>query len=395
MNQTLAIIPARGGSKGIPRKNVAMLMGKPLIAHTIDAALRAERVTRVIVSTDDAEIAAVATEYGAEVVMRPAELAGDTARSEDALLHVLETLAQDEGYVPDLVVFLQCTSPLTAPADIDGTISRLEAEGADTAHSVIPFHYFLWHDGACGAVGVNHDKSFRLMRQQREPEYLETGSVYVMRTQGFLQARFRFFGRTAMHPIPVEHWQEIDEPVDFQIAEERMRRLQREARAGRLPRTVRALVMDFDGVHTDDRVMVSTSGEETVACSRADGMGIEQLRKAGLAMTVISKERNAVVAARCAKLQISCTHGVDDKLPLMRQWVEARGIALEETIYVGNDINDLACMAAVGCAVAPADAHPAALAQADLVLTRSGGRGALRELAELILDAGIVPAPAA
>jgi len=390
--EVLAIIPARGGSKGIPRKNVAMLSGKPLIAHTIAAALGAEKVTRVVVSTDDAEIAQVSRAHGAQVVMRPEELAGDTSRSEDALLHVLDHLAASEQYAPELTVFLQCTSPLTTSADIDGTIERLVAEGADTAHSVVPFHYFLWRKGDRGAHGVNHDKSYRLMRQQREPEYLETGSVYVMRTQGFLDARFRFFGRTALHEIPLDHWQEIDEPVDFQIAEERMTRLRRQQRSGVLPRVLRALVMDFDGVHTDDKVLVTTGGEEAVACSRADGMGIELLRKAGLAMTVISKERNAVVAARCAKLQIECTHGVEVKLPLMREWLQNRGIAPEETIYVGNDINDLACMAAAGCAAAPADAHPAALAQADLVLTSCGGQGALRELADMILQAGVLPA---
>ncbi|GGY96669.1 acylneuraminate cytidylyltransferase [Novosphingobium colocasiae] len=390
--ESLAIIPARGGSKGIPRKNVAMLLDKPLIAHTIQAARDAARVTRVVVSTDDPEIAQVSRAYGAEVVMRPDELAGDMARSEDALLHVLERLAVAEGYAPDLVVFLQCTSPLTSAEDIDGTIASLIEQGADTAHSVIPFHYFLWREGAGGADGINHDKSFRLMRQQREPEYLETGSVYVMRTEGFLNARFRFFGRTAMNAIPVDHWQEIDEPVDFQIAAERMARLRRRDRSAGLPRPLRALVMDFDGVHTDDRVLVSTSGEEAVACSRADGMGIELLRKAGLAMTVISKERNAVVAARCAKLQIDCTHGVEDKLPLMLAWLAQRGVTPAEAIYVGNDINDLACMAAVGCAVAPADAHPAALAQAGIVLSVGGGKGALRELAEMILDAGVLSA---
>lgn len=389
--QTLAIIPARGGSKGIPRKNVLPLLDKPLIAHTIDAALGAGRVDRVVVSTDDAEIAAVARAYGAEVVMRPEALASDVARSEDALLHVLDHLEQAENYAPDLLVFLQCTSPLTSSGDIDGTIAALVDEAADTALSVVPFHYFLWHANAQdGADGVNHDKSFRLMRQQREPEFVETGSVYVMKVPQFREVGFRFFGRTAMHEIPAEHWQEIDEPADFRIAEDRMRRLRRDALAAALPPRVRALVMDFDGVHTDDRVTVSTSGEEAVACSRSDGMGIELLRKAGLAMTVLSKERNAVVAARCAKLQIECTHGVDDKLPLLLAWLEARGIAPAEAIYVGNDVNDLACMGAVGCAVAPADAHPSALAVAHLVLRKDGGRGALRELADMLIESGAV-----
>lgn len=387
----LAIIPARGGSKGIPRKNVLPLLDRPLIAHTICAAQDSRQITRVVVSTDDDEIALVARDYGAQVVMRPEELATDVARSEDALLHVLERLRVDEDYRPDLVVFLQCTSPLTSSDDIDGTIDTLLAKQADTALAVVPFHYFLWAmDGEGGAIGINHDKTFRLMRQQRAPEFLETGSVYVMKTEGFLKAGFRFFGKTAMHEISVEHWHEIDEPADFRIAEDRLRRLSRDRRGDVLPKRVRALVMDFDGVHTNDLVSVSTNGEESVTCSRSDGMGIEILRKAGVAMTVLSKEANAVVAKRCAKLQLECTQGVENKLPLMLGWLEAKGIDPAECIYIGNDVNDLECMAFAGLAVAPRDAHSRALEAAGLVLSRDGGRGALRELADILTASGVL-----
>ncbi len=321
--------------------------------------------------------------------MRPDDLAGDVARSEDALLHVMDVLAED-GYRPDAIAFLQCTSPLTAPEDIDGTLAALDEQGADTALAVVPFHYFLWHADADGAAnGINHDKSFRLMRQQREPEFVETGAVYAMRAEGFREAKFRFFGKTVMYEIPVEHWHEIDDPADFRIAEERMARLARSQPAhAALPETVAALVMDFDGVLTDDRVFVSAEGVESVACSRGDGMGIELLRKAGLAMCVISKEQNKVVATRCEKLKLECAHGIDDKLPLFLKWLEERGIDPAHALYIGNDINDLPCMEAAGCAVAPADAHPAARSAADLVLEAKGGRGAIRELADLLIASG-------
>ena len=385
MLQTLAIIPARGGSKGIPRKNVLPLGGTPLIAHTINAARAASRVDRVVVSTDDDEIATVALRYGAEVVRRPAELASDTASSEAALLHTLDTLREDEGYEPDLLVFLQCTSPLTTPEDIDGTIARLIDAGADSALAVTAFHYFLWAEHEAGAHGVNHDKSVRLMRQQRTPEYLETGAVYVMKTAGFRAARHRFFGKTVLFDTPVERRLEIDEPEDFRIAEERIARLR--ARAPGLPPRVSALVMDFDGVLTDDRVFVSETGEESVVCSRRDGMGIERLRNAGLPMLVISKETNPVVAARCRKLQLPYQHGIEGKLAVLQTWLADNAIDPAETLYVGNDINDLECMAAVGCAVAPQDSHPRALAAAAVVLDADGGRGAIRLLADL-LEAG-------
>lgn len=386
--QVLAIIPARGGSKGIPRKNVLPLGGKPLIAHTIDAARASQTVNRVVVSTDDDEIADVALRYGAEVVRRPARLATDTASSEDALVHTLDHLREADGYAPDLIVFLQCTSPLTAPEDIDGTVTTLRDQDADSALAVTAFHYFLWRTDAEGAAtGINHDKSVRLMRQQRTPEYLETGAVYVMKTAGFLAARHRFFGKTVLFDTPVERRLEIDDPEDFRIAEERIARLSRSPVAPALPPRVSALVMDFDGVLTDDRVFVSEAGEETVACSRRDGMGIEQLRKAGLQMLVVSKETNPVVAARCRKLQLPYHHGIEGKIAVLRQWLAENGLDAAETLYVGNDINDLECMAAVGCAIAPRDAHPRALAAAALVLDADGGRGAIRLLADM-LEAG-------
>ena len=126
--QVLAIIPARGGSKGIPRKNIRILAGKPLIAYTIEHARQTPSVKRIVVSTDDPEIAAVSEQYGAEVVWRPAEISGDTATSESALLHVLNYLKDAEDYEPDLIAFLQATSPLRHPDDIQNAINKLQQE---------------------------------------------------------------------------------------------------------------------------------------------------------------------------------------------------------------------------------------------------------------------------
>jgi N-acylneuraminate cytidylyltransferase len=221
INNKIAIIPARGGSKGIPKKNIQKLCGKPLLAYSIEAALQAKFIDRVIVSTDDQKIATVASEYGAEVIHRPAELAGDFASSESALLHVLETLHDKEGYSSDILVFLQCTSPLTLPADIDGTVQTLLDQQADTAFAAAPFHYFIWSKNSDGSmIGVNHHKQNRLMRQQRQNQFIEAGAVYAMRVPGFLEHRHRFFGKTVMYEIPEERCFEIDEPVDLLIAEQ-------------------------------------------------------------------------------------------------------------------------------------------------------------------------------
>ncbi|MFC4255546.1 NTP transferase domain-containing protein [Altererythrobacter xixiisoli] len=383
--QVLAVIPARGGSKGIPGKNIKLLGGIPLIAHNIRAALAARTVSRVVVSTDDDAIAKIARDFGADVVMRPAALATDTAKSEDALLHVLTALEESEDYRPDVVLLVQCTSPLTSAEDIDGVVTALFDGGADSSVAVAPFHYFLWGRDAAGeGVAINHDKRVRLMRQQREPEFIETGAVYAMRVPGFRQTKHRFFGRTVLHETPIENRLEIDDPIDFQLAEERLAMRRRQGQIDALQAMPQAIVFDFDGVFTDDCVVVDENGKESVICSRRDGMGIESLRKAGVPMVVISKEKNPVVAARCRKLQLDHFHGVEAKLELMTRWLADRGFDPAATVYIGNDINDVACMAHVGTAVAPRDAHPSALAAADIVLDADGGQGAIRLFADLL-----------
>lgn len=384
--ECLAIIPARGGSKGIPRKNILPLLGKPLIAYNIEQARMARLVNRLVVSTDDAEIAAISQQYGAEVIWRPAEISGDTASSESALLHALAHLQQAKGYQPDLLVFLQCTSPLTLAKDIDGTIQALLEANADSALAAIPFHYFVWKINSGGdAVGINHDKSVRPLRQEREPQFLETGAVYVMRVQGFLEAGHRFFGKTALYEMPVERRLEIDDPVDFQIAETLLQAQVSREKASHLPAKVSALVMDFDGVFTDNKVIVFQDGSEAVVCDRGDGWGIGQLKKTGLPLLILSTEANPVVRARADKLGLLCLQNIRDKWSALEVWLQEKSIDPAQVVYLGNDANDLPCMTRVGCAVAPADAHPSARDVAHIILEHRGGDGAIRELCDLLL----------
>jgi YrbI family 3-deoxy-D-manno-octulosonate 8-phosphate phosphatase len=371
-----AVIPARGGSKGVPGKNVARVGGVPLVARAVRSALSAG-VDPVYVSTDDTAIAEAATASGALVIERPAELAGDTASSEAALLHALEAMPVR----PEILVFLQATSPFLDSAALARAVDRVAAGTEDVVFSAFETYAFLWRNGEQGAEGVNHDASFRPRRQDREPHYQETGAFYVLRVPGFLEARHRFFGRVGIEEVPEGSAIEIDTPAELATARALAPLL--DAR----PQTVDvdALVMDFDGVHTDDRVLVSSAGEESVRVSRGDGMGIGMLRESGLPMLILSKERNPVVAARGAKLGVEVRQGIDEKLPALREWAAAQGIPLGRIAYVGNDINDVACLRAVGWPIVVPDAHAGVMPEARLVLTQPGGRGALRELAELIL----------
>ena len=381
----VAVIPARGGSKGVPRKNLLRVAGRSLVARAIASCADAPVVSRVVVTTDDPEIAEEAAGAGAEVVERPAELAGDDASSEDALLHVLEELERREGYRPDVLVFVQCTAPLLTAGDVDGAVRLLRDRGADAVFAAAPFHGFVWRDGDGGAVGVNHDEAApRDRRQDRAQELLEAGSVYAVRVESFRRTRSRFAGLTLPYLIPAWRCIEIDDVDDARAAEALLRRPVDRARL--LPERTRAVVLDFDGVLTDNRVTVHEDGSESVVCDRGDGMGIELLREAGIRLLVLSKEKNPVVRARCDKLGIPCLQGIDGKAEELRRWLEHEQIDPSETVYIGNDVNDVECLQTVACSVVVADAHPAAVAAAGIVLSARGGQGAVRELADLILE---------
>jgi len=147
------------------------------------------------------------------------------------------------------------------------------------------------------------------------------------------------------------------------------------------------LVFDFDGVMTDNRVLVMEDGREGVFCNRSDGLGIGMLRESGLPMLVISKEENPVVAARCRKLKLECHQGIDDKLSTLMKAAHVHQATLARIAYVGNDLNDLPCMRAVGLPVAVADAYQQVLEVARFVTLRPGGHGAVREVCDLIVEA--------
>ncbi|MFF1379915.1 cytidylyltransferase domain-containing protein [Streptomyces sp. NPDC058308] len=413
--RVLAVIPARGGSKGVPAKNLAPVGGVPLVTRAIRECLAARLVTDVVVSTDDHVIAEAARAAGAEVVLRPAAIAGDTATSEAAVLHAMDAHETLHGAAVDVVLLVQCTSPFLTREDVDKVASAVAEHGADTAVTVAPFHGFVWRDAADdadgpaevpaqrtdaaggtatlanstrtrGGYGVNHDKSFRPRRQDRPQDLLETGAAYAMDAAGFRTEKHRFFGRTEPVRTDPARVLEIDDPHDLARARA-LAPLFDAARADALPTAadIDAVVLDFDGTQTDDRVLVDSEGREFVSVHRGDGLGIAALRRSGLKMLILSTEQNPVVAARAGKLRLPVLHGIDRKDLALKQWCEEQGIAPERVLYVGNDVNDLPCFALVGWPVAVASAHDVVRGAARAVTTVPGGEGAIREIATWIL----------
>lgn len=220
-HSVIAIIPARGGSKGVPKKNIKELMGKPLIAYSIEQALSCTNINKVIVSTDCKEIADVSLLYGAEVVFRPEEISGDFASSEDALIHSIDYLHNRQFQVSH-IVFLQCTSPIRNNLDINECLDLVLSGKFDSALSVVENHSFLWRtDKDDLARPLNYDPQHRKMRQKIK-EYKENGSIYVMKSKDLLATKCRLNGRIGVHVMTEETGYEIDTPIDFKIIEQLM-----------------------------------------------------------------------------------------------------------------------------------------------------------------------------
>lgn len=384
----IAIIPARGGSKGVPGKNLRRVGGIPLIVRAVESAMASRLIDRVIVSTDDFAIGAAARTAGATTMVRPAELSGDTASSESALLDVLDRLdGQSNAAHPDIVVFIQATSPFIDPLDLDAAIQRVK-DGEDVVFSAVETFDFLWKIGTQGATGINHKETVRPRRQEREPQYRETGAFYVMRADGFRRAAFRFFGSVGIMQVDERTSIEIDTADELELANALAPLIRFSGTADGIDVEgidVDAVVTDFDGVHTDDRVSVTADGTEFVSVSRADGLGVRLLRENGVPVLILSTEVNPVVSARAAKLQIEVQQAVENKAEALAAWAAGRGIPLERIAYLGNDINDLGALRLVGWPIAVSTAVPEVLAEARVVLAAAGGHGAVRELANRVL----------
>jgi len=404
MTHILAIIPARGGSKGIPRKNIRNFAGFPLIAWSIAAGLQSKGVSRVIVSTDDEEIAAVAREYGADApFLRPAEFAQDRTPDLPVFEHALKWLEDIEGYKPDYVVQLRPTSPIRPMDMVDSAINILvENPDADSVRGVVPAGqnpYKMWRFNGYDkplkplleVEGIQ--EPYNAPRQILPATYWQTGHIDVIRTTTI--TRKKSLTGNVVYPLVIDprYTVDIDTPSDWDMYETLVYQSgldmvtpdNRKRRA--MPKKIELILLDFDGVVTDNHVWTDQDGNETVAAYRSDSILIGSLREKGIEVMILSSEVNPVVAARAKKMGVEAIHGMglQNKGRVMREVLEQKNIKAENVVFVGNDLNDLSCFEVAGWSVAVADAFPEVLRAADYVLSKPGGHGAVRELCEIIL----------
>ncbi len=400
--EVLAVIPARGGSKGIPRKNIQDFAGFPLIAYSIVAGLRSEMVSRVIVSTDDEEIAAIARDWGAETpFLRPEQYALDQSPDYPVLKHCLDWLSENEAYHPDAVVWLRPTSPIRPESCVDQAIKLLlDHPEADSVRGVIaarqnPFK--MWTiDKDSGLMkslipveGIK--EPYNAPRQVLPDVYWQTGHIDAIWSKVVSDKKSVTGDLILPLLIDPRYTVDIDIPADWKDAERRLQSEELEivdpaSQRRRFPDQIKLLVLDFDGVITDNRVYVDEMGVESISADRSDSLGLETLHeRTSIEVMVLSRETNPVVAARCKKLNLPVLQAIEDKDRAIREVLAQKHLHPSQVVFMGNDTNDLVVFPEVGFAVAPADAHKEVRRRADLVLSCAGGRGAVRELCDMIL----------
>lgn len=216
----ICLIPARGGSKGIKCKNIQPLAGKSLIVHTIDHSLKSKLIDETYVTTDDATIKSIADYNGAKVIQRPLSLAEDTTLLEPVIDHALDVL-HEKGKEPDIVVMLQCTSPIRRSYDIDNAIRMLISDDYDSVFSVKKNKDLVlrYNSKQKDIIPMNYDYKQRKRRQDMTQEYIETGSIYVFKVDTYKKEGTYICGKKGIYEMPDEYSFEIDEPFDFWLSE--------------------------------------------------------------------------------------------------------------------------------------------------------------------------------
>lgn len=384
MMRTIAFIPVRGGSKSIPLKNIKPLCGRPLVCWNIEALEACEEVDEIIVATDSDEIEATvkARHYRkTRIYRRSAENAGDTSSTESVML---EYIGHARMEADDIFMLVQATSPLTETEHFSEALRMYASGGYDSLLTCVRSYRFFWNaDGS----SMNYDYRSRPRRQNFSGMLMENGAFYI-NTVGNIQASGnRLSGRIGIYEMPGYTATEIDEPDDWAVMESLMRRhvLNKRKRP-----VIKLFLCDIDGTLTDGGMYYSEKGDEMKKFNTRDGAALRMLRDAGIKTGIITSEDTAIATNRAKKLNIDFLYqGKHDgsKLSAAQEICDIMGITLDETAYMGDDLNCIELLSAVGVKACPADACRQVKDIPGMnVMTRKGGDGCVREFIESLLD---------
>ncbi|KAM4614894.1 N-acylneuraminate cytidylyltransferase A [Polymixia lowei] len=381
-----ALVLARGGSKGIPLKNIKMLAGVPLIGWVLRAAVDSAMFDSVWVSTDHDEIEKVAKAWGAKVHRRSPEVSRDSSSS-------LETIQEFIRLNPevDVICNIQATSPCLHPFHLKEAIEMITLRGFDSVFAVVRRHQFRWQEVKKGSgemtKPLNIDPANRPRRQDWDGELCENGSFYfgtrdVIKNKGSLQG-----GKIAYYEMLPEYSVDIDVDIDWPVAEQRVLRYGYFGRDK--PEVVQLMFCNVSGCLTDGQTFVSLSGEEMVSVNNRDAAGIRMLKREGVEVVLLTSSEDHMKKELSDKLaqRMGCQvrkTGVD-LLSEVKKMTDDRGLDWKEVAYMGNDEPDVECLNLAGLSAVPRDAPVIAINAAKYTCRSTGGMGAVREFTEHIL----------
>lgn len=389
--KTVAIIPVRGGSKSIPLKNIKLINGRPLLYWTIDAAISCSYIDAVYISTDSVEIEQAVANYDGlsnmhklNCIGRHESTATDFATTESVLLDFIERVSCDR------LILLQATSPLTETVHLTEAFELYERGDFDSLLSVVEQKRFTWTINKEGVgVPVNYHPAARPRRQDYTGYLVENGAFYITMTKALIQSQTRISGKIGLYTMPEETYYEIDEPSDWIIVEQLLkRRNSQKATLDERLKRIKLFATDCDGVLTDAGMYYTDTGDAMKKFNTKDGLGLALLRQQGIKTAILTGENSQIVARRAEKLAIDDVYlGCSDKVEAMLQLLKKYNLSFEEIAFIGDDLNDLQLLQRVGVSFSVADAMEAVKNQVDYVTQRGGGQGAVREAIEYILAA--------
>ncbi len=385
----VAFIPVRGGSKSIPLKNIKPISGKPLVYWTVKAACGCRHIDKVYVATDSDKIKETVESFktGIEadlfakvkVIERSAESASDTASTEFAMLEFAGK------YEFDNIVLIQATSPLLQASDLDRGFEAFQTDGTDSVLSVVLQKRFHWDNDEQGyAHPTNYDVFHRPRRQEFDGYFVENGAFYISSKADLIKSQNRISGNIKAVEMNEDTFFEIDEPSDWVIIEALMKK--NGITAQKAVPDIKMFLTDCDGCLTDGGMYYTEHGDEMKKFNTRDGMGFALLRERGILTGIITSENVALNQRRAQKLKLDILEaGCKDKLEAIKRICEEHGIQIDNVCYVGDDINDIESIKAVGYGCCPADAMPEVNKVADFITTARGGEGVIREVVEKII----------
>ncbi len=373
----IALIPLRGGSKSIPKKNIKSIAGHPLFTWVVDAAISSEVFESIYVATDSLEISTLVENlYQDEVKIfhRSESSSTDDAQTEQVMLEFQEAVNFD------VLCLIQATSPLTEATHFQAACQQFEAQKLDSMLTAVRTKEFLWDDDA---QPLNYDPSSRPRRQDATGHLVENGAFYITKSTILQNDQCRLGGRIGIFEMPVACKIELDDPADWYPVEQLLIRRRIMRYNGQ---KIGALVLDVDGTLTDGGMYYSERGEELKKFNTRDAQGLQLLRSAGIKIAVITAENSASVHARMTKLGITEYYsGISNKMVVLEQLSEKWGLNFKEIAYMGDDIGDASCLLSAGLAFCPADAIEQVQLFADIITSKNAGSGAVREACEFLL----------